>query len=153
MGVNFMNKLNDLLEKLARPLKDYSSCLLRIGLGVSFFLHGYGKVPIQQGFIDWLASKGIPFADLTAFLVAWGEMLSGIGILIGGLIGLSLPTIGNIITRLSGGAVMVIMIGALLLAHSDWAIFIGERGSILFASEQLFLLLLGTYFAIKGNDH
>ena len=153
MGVNFMNKLNDLLEKLARPLKDYSSCLLRIGLGVSFFLHGYGKVPIQQGFIDWLASKGIPFADLTAFLVAWGEMLSGIGILIGGLIGLSLPTIGNIITRLSGGAIMVIMIGALLLAHSDWAIFIGERGSILFASEQLFLLLLGTYFAIKGNDH
>ena len=153
MGVNFMNKLNDILEKLARPLKDYSSCLLRIGLGVSFFLHGYGKVPIQQGFIDWLASKGIPFADLTAFLVAWGEMLSGIGILIGGLIGLSLPTIGNIITRLSGGAVMVIMIGALLLAHSDWAIFIGERGSILFASEQLFLLLLGTYFAIKGNDH
>ena len=148
-----MNKLNDLLEKLARPLKDYSSCLLRIGLGVSFFLHGYGKVPIQQGFIDWLASKGIPFADLTAFLVAWGEMLSGIGILIGGLIGLSLPTIGNIITRLSGGAIMVIMIGALLLAHSDWAIFIGERGSILFASEQLFLLLLGTYFAIKGNDH
>ena len=153
MGVNFMNKLNDLLEKLARPLKDYSSCLLRIGLGVSFFLHGYGKVPIQQGFVDWLASKGIPFADLTAFLVAWGEMLSGIGILIGGLIGLSLPTIGNIITRLSGGAVMVIMIGALLLAHSEWAIFIGERGSILFASEQLFLLLLGTYFAIKGNDH
>ena len=148
-----MNKLNDLLEKLARPLKDYSSCLLRIGLGVSFFLHGYGKVPIQQGFIDWLASKGIPFADLTAFLVAWGEMLSGIGILIGGLIGLSLPTIGNIITRLSGGAIMVIMIGALLLAHSDWAIFICERGSILFASEQLFLLLLGTYFAIKGNDH
>ena len=153
MGVNFMNKLNDLLEKLARPLKGYSSCLLRIGLGVSFFLHGYGKVPIQQGFIDWLASKGIPFADLTAFLVAWGEMLSGIGILIGGLIGLSLPTIGNIITRLSGGAVMVIMIGALLLAHSNWGIFFGERGSILFASEQLFLLLLGTYFAIKGNDH
>ena len=153
MGVNFMNKLNDLLEKLARPLKDYSSCLLRIGLGVSFFLHGYGKVPIQQGFIDWLASKGLPFAELTAFLVAWGEMLSGIGILIGGLIGLSLPTIGNIITRLSGGAVMVIMIGALLLAHSNWGIFFGERGSILFASEQLFLLLLGTYFAIKGNDH
>ena len=153
MGVNFMNKLNDLLEKLARPLKDYSSCLLRIGLGVSFFLHGYGKVPIQQGFIDWLASKGLPFAELTAFLVAWGEMLAGIGILIGGLIGLSIPIVGNIITRLSGGAVMVIMIGALLLAHSNWGIFFGERGSILFASEQLFLLLLGTYFAIKGNDH
>ena len=67
-----MNKLNDLLEKLARPLKNYSTYILRIGLGISFFLHGYGKIPIQQGFIDWLASKGIPFADLTAFLVAWG---------------------------------------------------------------------------------
>jgi len=153
MGVNFMNKLNDLLEKLARPLKDYSTCLLRIGLGVSFFLHGYGKVPIQQGFIDWLASKGLPFAEVTAFLVAWGEMLAGIGILIGGLIGLSSPVVGNIITRLSGGAVMVIMIGALLLAHSNWGIFFGERGSILFASEQLFLLLLGTYFAIRGNNN
>ena len=148
-----MNKLNDLLEKLARPLKDYSSCLLRIGLGVSFFLHGYGKVPIQQGFVDWLSSKGLPFAELTAFLVAWGEMLAGIGILIGGLIGLSSPVVGNIITRLSGGAVMVIMIGALLLAHSNWGIFFGERGSILFASEQLFLLLLGTYFAIRGNNN
>ena len=153
MGVNFMNKLNDLLEKLARPLKDYSSCLLRIGLGISFFLHGFGKIPIQQGFIDWLASKGLPFAELTAFLVAWGEMLAGIGILIGGLIGLSSPVVGNIITRLSGGAVMVIMIGALLLAHSNWGIFFGERGSILFASEQLFLLLLGTYFAIRGNNN
>ena len=126
---------------------------MRIGLGVSFFLHGYGKVPIQQGFIDWLASKGLPFAELTAFLVAWGEMLAGTGILIVGLVGLKTPVGGNIITRLSGGAVMVIMIGALLLAHSNWGIFFGERGSILFASEQLFLLLLGTYFAIKGNDH
>ena len=54
--------------------------------------------------------------------------------------------------RLSGGAVMVIMIGALLIAHSHWSVFFGERGSILFASEQLFLLLVGTYFAIKGND-
>ena len=108
-----MNKLNDLLEKLARPLKNHSSYLLRIGLGISFFLHGYGKIPIQQGFVDWLSSKGVPFADLTAFLVAWGEMLSGIGILIGGLIGMSAPVIGNLITRLSGGAVMVIMIGAL----------------------------------------
>ena len=108
---------------------------------------------IGEGFIGWLASKGVPAAGAMAHMVAWGEMLAGIGILIGGLIGLSSPVVGNIITRLSGGAVMVIMIGALLLAHSNWGIFFGERGSILFASEQLFLLLLGTYFAIKGNDH
>ena len=147
-----MNKLSEILEKIASPLKGYSNYLLRIGLGVSFFLHGYGKIPIQENFINWLSSKGIPFAETTAHLIAWGEMVSGIGILLGGLIGTKASVAGNLVTRLSGGAVMVIMIGALLIAHSNWGVFFGERGSILFASEQLFLLLVGTYFAIKGND-
>ncbi|MBT3993214.1 MAG: DoxX family protein [Gammaproteobacteria bacterium] len=148
-----MHKLNDMLERLALPLKKISICLLRIGLGVSFFLHGYGKIPIQQSFIDWLSIKSIPFPEITAHLIAWGEIVSGIGILLGGLIGTKSYVAGNLITRLSGGAVMVIMIGALLIAHSNWGIFFGDRGSILFASEQLFLLLLGTYFAIEGNDN
>ena len=150
--INIMNKLNEILEKIASPLKHYANYLLRIGLGVSFFLHGYGKIPIQENFINWLSSKGIPFAETTAHLIAWGEMVSGIGILLGGLIGTKASVAGNLVTRLSGGAVMVIMIGALLIAHSNWGVFFGERGSILFASEQLFLLLVGTYFAIKGND-
>ena len=149
--IMIMNKLNEILEKIASPLTGYANYLLRIGLGVSFFLHGYGKIPIQENFINWLSSKGIPFAETTAHLIAWGEMISGIGILLGGLIGTKASVIGNLITRLSGGAVMVIMIGALLIAHSNWGVFFGERGSILFASEQLFLLLVGTYFAIKGN--
>ena len=148
-----MHKLNDMLERLALPLKKISICLLRIGLGVSFFLHGYGKIPIQQSFIDWLSIKSIPFPEITAHLIAWGEIVSGIGILLGGFIGAKSYVAGNLITRLSGGAVMVIMIGALLIAHSNWGIFFGDRGSILFASEQLFLLLLGTYFAIEGNDN
>ncbi|SVA76299.1 uncharacterized protein METZ01_LOCUS129153 [marine metagenome] len=147
-----MKKLNDILEKTASPLKGYANYLLRIGLGVSFFLHGYGKIPIQENFVNWLSTKGIPFAETTAHLIAWGEMISGIGILLGGLIGTKASVTGNLVTRLSGGAVMVIMIGALLIAHSHWGVFFGERGSILFASEQLFLLLVGTYFAIKGND-
>ena len=146
-----MKKLNDILEKTASPLKGYANYLLRIGLGVSFFLHGYGKIPIQENFVNWLSSKGIPFAETTAHLIAWGEMVSGMGILLGGLIGTKASVAGNLVTRLSGGAVMVIMIGALLIAHSNWGVFFGERGSILFASEQLFLLLVGTYFAIKGN--
>ncbi len=150
--INIMKKLNDILEKIAFPLKPYANYLLRIGLGISFFLHGYGKIPIQESFVNWLSSKGIPFAETTAHLVAWGEMISGIGILLGGLIGTRASITGNLVTRLSGGAVMIIMLGALLIAHSNWGIFFGERGSLLFASEQLFLLLVGTYFAIKGND-
>ena len=59
---------------------------------------------------------------------------------------------GHLITRLSGGAVLFIMVCAMIIAHSDWSIFTGERGKVLFASEQLFLILVGTYFAIKGNN-
>ena len=147
-----MNRLNNLLEQLASPLKKYATFLLRIGLGSSLFLHGYGKLPINEGFVGWLTSKGFSSASLIAPLLAWGEILSGLGILLGGLIGTRAAALGNVVTRLSGGAIGVIMIGALIIAHSDWGIFTGESGSVLFASEQLFLLLLGIYFAIKGND-
>ena len=147
-----MEKLNNLLERVASPLKAYANYLLRIGLGLSFFLHGYGKLPINEGFVGWLTSKGFSSANLIAPLLAWGEILSGLGILLGGLIGIKAAALGNVVTRLSGGAIGVIMIGAIIIAHSDWGFFTGERGSVLFASEQLFLLLLGIYFAIKGND-
>ena len=147
-----MEKLNNLLERVASPLKAYANYLLRIGLGLSFFLHGYGKLPINEGFVGWLTSKGFSSASLIAPLLAWGEILSGLGILLGGLIGIKAAALGNVVTRLSGGAIGVIMIGAIIIAHSDWGFFTGERGSVLFASEQLFLLLLGIYFAIKGND-
>ena len=84
-------------------------------------------------------------------MVAWGEILAGLGIIIGGLLVNKMSELGHLMTRMSGGAIGIIMIFALLIAHSDWGIFFGERGSILFASEQLFLLLLGIYFAVKGN--
>ena len=101
--------------------------------------------------VGWLSSKGVPIAETAAYMVAWGEILAGIGIIVGGLLVNAMSELGHLMTRISGGAIGVIMIFALLIAHSDWGIFFGERGSILFASEQLFLLLLGIYFAIKGN--
>ena len=146
-----MNKINETLDNIARPIYGVAEWLLRIGLGISFFLHGYGKMPIGEGFIGWLASKGVPAAGAIAHMVAWGEMLAGIGIIVGGLIGSRAEQAGHLITRLSGGAVLFIMIWAMIIAHSNWGIFFGERGSVLFASEQLFLILVGSYFAIKGN--
>ena len=139
-----MEKLNNFLEKLANPLMGFADWIIRIGLGVSFFLHGFGKLPVDAS--GWLASNlGYP----VALMVAWGKVLAGLGVILGGLLS---GAIGNLITRLSGGAIGIIMIGAITIAHSNWGIFFGERGSVLFASEQLFLLLLGIYFAIKGNQ-
>ena len=94
--------------------------------------------------VGWFSSMGIPAPDVVSSLVALGEAGAGIGIIVGGLLG---TTLGHLITRLSGGAVVVIMIGAFYLAHSDW--FITPK---LFMSEQIFLFALGLYFAIKGNQ-
>ena len=74
----------------------------------------------NEGFVGWLASKGFSSASLIAPLLAWGEILSGLGILLGGLIGTKAVVLGNVVTRLSGGAIGVIMIGAIIIAHSDW---------------------------------
>ena len=146
-----MEKINNLINSITEPFILIGEFTIRIGLGISFFLHGYGKLPISQGFIDFLASKGVPLSNIFSYLVAWGEILSGLGIILGGLLIKLNPIIANLITKLSGLTIVIIMVNALLIAHSHWSIFIGERGSVLFASEQLFLLLLGFFFFIKGN--
>jgi len=140
-----------LISSLSNGISKAQNLLISDGLGISFFLHGFGKLPITQGFIDFLSSKGVPLSNIFAYLVAWGEILAGLGIILGGLLIKSSPLIANIITKISGLTIVIIMINALLIAHSNWSIFIGERGSILFASEQLFLLILGFFFFIIGN--
>lgn len=140
-----MSKLNNTLDSMAKPFSGIAPWLLRLSLGISFFLHGYGKFPLPpQKMVVWFESKGIIWPELITSLVALGEVIAGIGIVLGGLL---FNQLGNLITRLSGGAVVVIMIGAFAIAHPDW--FITKD---LFMSEQIFLFILGLYFAIKGNN-
>ena len=145
--------MDSFLSKLANPFTGLAHWLLRLALGIDFFLHGYGKLPISEGFINWLGSQGVYSPEIMSYAVAWGEMLAGIGIILGGILPNISVSLGNVVTRLSGGTIGVIMIGALYVAHSNWNIFFGERGAVLFASEQLCLLILGIYFAIKGNQY
>ena len=147
-----MKPINSFLNRLFSPLYTYAHFLLRVTLGISFFLHGYGKFKIIDGFTSFLGSQGILYPKLMTYLVAWGEMLAGITIIIGGLLINSLPILANLLTRISALSIIIIMLCALIIAHSDWSIFIGERGKVLFASEQLFLLTLGLYFFVKGNN-
>jgi uncharacterized membrane protein YphA (DoxX/SURF4 family) len=139
-----MNKLNNLLESIAKPLMPITPWLLRLGLGISFILHGVGKFPLPpERMVTWFESMGYMYPELVTSLVALGEVGAGAGIILGGLLN---NKVGDLVTRLSGGAVGVIMIGAILIAHSDWLVT-----KKLFMSEQIFLFLLGTYFAIRGN--
>ena len=132
------------LDNVAKPFMSLSPWLLRLSLGTSFILHGLGKFPMPaDGMVKLFESKGILFPELTASLVALGEVGAGAAVIIGGFLGAT----GHLVTRLGGGAVAVIMIGALVIAHPDWLIT-----QKLFMSEQIFLLALGTYFAIRGNN-
>ena len=132
------------LDNVAKPFMNFSPWLLRLSLGTSFILHGLGKFPMPaDGMVKLFESKGILWPELTASLVALGEVGAGAAVIIGGFLGAT----GHLVTRLGGGAVAVIMIGALLIAHPDWLIT-----QKLFMSEQIFLLALGTYFAIRGNN-
>ena len=140
-----MNKINNLLESMAKPLMPITPWLLRLGLGISFILHGAGKFPLPpEKMVTWFESMGYMYPELVTSLVALGEVGAGAGIILGGLVN---NNIGNVITRLSGGAVSVIMIGAIFIAHADWLVT-----KKLFMSEQIFLFILGIYFAIKGNN-
>ncbi len=137
--------MNHFLETLAKPFENLAPWLLRLSLGISFVIHGASKFPLPpEKMVTWFESMNIAFPEAITSLVALGEVVAGIGIIIGGFIP---KDFGSLITRLSGGAVMVIMAGAFYLAHSDW--FITTK---LFTSEQIFLFIIGTYFAIKGNN-
>ena len=133
-----MKKLNNLLESLAKPLIPITPWLLRLGLGTSFILHGIGKFPLPpEKMVTWFESMGYMYPEIVTSLVALGEVGAGVGIILGGLLN---NHVGNLITRLSGGAVGVIMLGASFIAHSDWLVT-----KKLFMSEQIFLFLLGFY--------
>ena len=138
-------KLNSTLDLIAKPFYGLAPWILRLSLGVAFFLHGYSKFPLPpEKMAGWFGNLGIPAPEMVTSMVAIGEVSAGIGIIIGGLLGSSF---GHLVTRISGGAVVVIMVGAFFIAHSDWFITVK-----LFTSEQIFLFALGLYFAIKGNQ-
>ena len=135
--------ISNYLDGIAKPFQALAPWILRLVLGTSFILHGLGKFPLPpEKMVTWFESMGIAAPEIVASLVAMGEVAAGAAVILGGFLG----TTGHLLTRLGGGAVLVIMTGAFYLAHSDW--FITEK---LFMSEQIFLLALGLYFAIKGN--
>ena len=139
-----MNSINKLFETVFSPLAPFSLWIVRFTLGVSFFLHGWGKLPLPPTKLMALFERiGMVAPELMANLVALGEIGAGAGILLGGILK---GNIGNIITSVSALGITIIMIGAFYFAHSDW--FINAK---LFKSEQIFLFALALFFLINGN--
>ncbi len=132
-----MKKLDEIINSTLDKINFLAPWLIRLGLGVAFSIHGYGKFPLPpEGLSDFLGS------GLASF-VAISELGAGIVLIIGGFIK---KPLGNLVTRFAGMTIVIIMINVFSIAHRDW--FITTK---LFTSEQIFLFLIGLYFLIKGN--
>jgi putative oxidoreductase len=134
-----MECLNKKIDQIFNNLTFITPWLLRLSLGVSFIFHGYGKFPLPpQKLIDYFG-----FSETLASFVAISELTAGMLLILGGFIKSHL---GELTTRFGSMLIVIIMIVALGLAHRDW--FITPK---LFMSEQIFLLIIGLYFLIRGN--
>ena len=133
---NLNTKLNDFFSNIDAS----ASLIFRFGIGIAFIIHGTNKFPLPpQGLIEYFS-----LSPVLASTVAISELLSGLVLIISGFIK---NPLGNLLTRLSGLNITILMISILFFAHKDW--FVTTK---LFTSEQIFLLIGGIYFLIKGNE-
>ena len=115
------------------------SLFLRLCVGVAFIIYGFGKFPLPpEGLMEYF-----DLSPFLASLVAISELLTGIVIIIAYF--LKNP-FGHSLTRLAGLNIVILMICIFAVAHRDW--FITKQ---LFTSIQIFLLIGGFYFLVKGN--
>ena len=134
-----MQSLNNKINSFFSNIDALASLIFRFGIGIAFIIHGSNKFPLPpQGLIEYFS-----LSPMLASTVALSELLSGLVLIASGFIK---NPFGNILTRLSGLNIVVLMISILVFAHKDW--FFTTK---LFTSEQIFLLIGGVYFLIKGN--
>jgi len=135
-----MKSIDNIMNAIMSHFYHLLPWLLRLGLGISFIFHGLGKFPLPpQKLIDYFG-----FSPELASFVAISELGAGILLIFGGFLK---GHVGNLVTRFAAGVIVIIMTFAFILAHSDW--FITPK---LFMSEQIFLMIIGLYFFIKGNN-
>ncbi len=106
---------------------------LRLSLAATFLFHGATKFPIEGPMM------GMPVA--VVWLLALGEVAAGV-FLIAGAFG------KEMLTRLGGLIVVVVMVGAIARVHAKNGFNVMNGGM----EFQLLMLVSGLYLAAKGND-
>ena len=133
--IHFFEKINNFLLNF----EALASLLLRFGISIAFIFHGLNKFPLPpEGLIEYF-----DLSPLLASFVAISELSAGVILIISGFLR---SPYGNILTRLAGFTIVIMMVNMFAIAHQDW--FINTK---LFTSEQIFLFIGGIYFLIKGN--
>ena len=134
-----MKNLNNKINNFFSNIDALASLIFRLGIGVAFIIHGINKFPLPpQALIEYF-----DLSPALATFVALSELSAGFILIVSGFIK---NPFGNLLTRLAGFTIIIMMVNIFAIAHPDW--FITKK---LFTSEQIFLLIGGVYFLIKGN--
>ena len=135
-----MKNLNNKINNFFSNIDALASLIFRLGIGVAFIIHGINKFPLPpQALIEYF-----DLSPALATFVALSELSAGFILIVSGFIK---NPFGNLLTRLAGFTIIIMMVNIFAIAHPDW--FITKK---LFTSEQIFLLIGGVYFLIKGNQ-
>ena len=114
--------------------------ILRIPVSIVFIQQGLAKFPVT---LEDAQSFDLPY--LVWWFVAYGELGSGLGLLVGGVIARWWREIPDLLTRFSGITICSIMTGV---------IWVGEPASlmdvILYDNLHVLLWVGGLFFALRG---
>ncbi|PRY60260.1 putative oxidoreductase [Knoellia remsis] len=106
------------MPTLPAPARDVLLLLARLGLGITFFMHGWQKLTAQgvSGTQKAFASMGAPLPDVTAVVAIVLEVVGGLALLAGAF------------TTLVGVVLAVHMAAAALIAHLGNGFFVANGG-------------------------
>ena len=97
---------------------DLAMAIIRVVVGLAFFMHGWQKVFTigMSGVGGFFGSLGIPAAGFFAIVVSLLELLGGLALILG------------VATRIFGLLLAVNMLVALLLVHLSNGFFVSDGG-------------------------
>lgn len=121
--------------------REHAHAFLRIVTGLAFFYHGYSKIFYMgmDNVITFFGHAGIPFAQVCAYLVAYGEFLGGIAL----MLGLFTHWVAKIDIIIILGAIGFVLWGA----PGGWFFGYGAKGGYEY---ELLLLASSIYFLAAG---
>ena len=134
-----------LLDRISGRIPEFclSHWLLRIPLAIVFIQQGLSKLPVR---IEDAESFGLPY--LVWWVVAYGELGAGIGLLVGGIIALQkyFNELGDMLTRFCGITICSIMTGVIWTSQPDSLMDV-----LLYDNLHVLLWVGGLFFALRGN--
>ncbi len=109
---------------------DLTLALLRVFAGLSLMLvHGSGKIPVSEGFVEHIASLGFPMPIFFAWAAALSEYVGALLLALG------------LFTRPAALMVGATMFVAAFVNHGDDPFAVAEKAYLYFAIALLFAIL------------